>query len=89
MRELGDAVASSLTGNQTGKLGTSPNSPQAGGSGDVPQKGIVTVLDLEVSFAILQPLFYFIYLGCHSQRTEFKNSNIVETVTNITATLNC
>ncbi|XP_066246460.1 breast carcinoma-amplified sequence 3 homolog [Euwallacea similis] len=49
LRELGDAVASSLTGNQTGKLGTSPNSPQAGGSGDVPQKGIVTILDLESS----------------------------------------
>ncbi|CAH1124583.1 unnamed protein product [Ceutorhynchus assimilis] len=46
LRELGDAVASSLTGNQA-KLGTSPNSPQAGGSCDVPQKGIVTVLDIE------------------------------------------
>ncbi|XP_050300614.1 breast carcinoma-amplified sequence 3 homolog [Anthonomus grandis grandis] len=29
------------------KLGSSPNSPQAGGSADVPQKGIVTILDVE------------------------------------------
>lgn len=64
MRELGDAVASSLTGNQTGKLGTSPNSPQAGGSGDVPQKGIVTVLDLEV---ILLLMFFSLNLaGFHT-----------------------
>ncbi|KAF7285329.1 hypothetical protein GWI33_011122 [Rhynchophorus ferrugineus] len=47
LRELGDAVASSLTGNQTCKLGTSPNSPQAGGSADIPQKGIVTIMDIE------------------------------------------
>ncbi|ENN74395.1 hypothetical protein YQE_09013, partial [Dendroctonus ponderosae] len=47
LRELGDAVALSLTGNQVSKLGTSPNSPQAGCSADVPQKGIVTILDVE------------------------------------------
>ncbi|XP_030745857.1 breast carcinoma-amplified sequence 3 homolog isoform X2 [Sitophilus oryzae] len=47
LRELGDVVASSLTGNQMSKLGTSPNSPQAGGSSDVLQKGIVTILDVE------------------------------------------
>ncbi|KAL1505720.1 hypothetical protein ABEB36_005219 [Hypothenemus hampei] len=47
LKELSDAVASSLTGNQVTKLGTSPNSPQAGGSADVPQKGIVTILDVE------------------------------------------
>ncbi|CAH0561495.1 unnamed protein product [Brassicogethes aeneus] len=47
LRELGESVASSLTGNQTFKPGISPNSPQGGGTGDVSQKGIVTVLDIE------------------------------------------
>lgn len=48
LRELGETVASSLTGNPNFKPGTSPNSPQAGGQLDVPQKGIVTILDIEV-----------------------------------------
>ncbi|XP_060532300.1 breast carcinoma-amplified sequence 3 homolog [Cylas formicarius] len=47
LRELGETVASSFTGNQNFKPGTSPNSPQAGGHSDVSQKGIVTVLDIE------------------------------------------
>ncbi|VEN48848.1 unnamed protein product [Callosobruchus maculatus] len=47
LRELGETVASSLTGNSTFKPGTSPNSPQAGGLADVVQKGVVTVLDIE------------------------------------------
>lgn len=42
-------MASSLTGNTNYKPGTSPNSPQAGGQSDVPQKGVVTILDIEVS----------------------------------------
>ncbi|XP_056641626.1 breast carcinoma-amplified sequence 3 homolog [Diorhabda sublineata] len=46
LRELGESVASSLTGTNTYKPGTSPNSPQAGGQLDVPHKGIVTVLDI-------------------------------------------
>ncbi|KAJ8931403.1 hypothetical protein NQ314_015675, partial [Rhamnusium bicolor] len=47
LRELGESVASSLTGNPNFKPGTSPNSPQAGGQSDIPQKGIVTILDIE------------------------------------------
>lgn len=42
-------MASSLTGTGTFKPGTSPNSPQSGGISDVPQKGIITILDIEVS----------------------------------------
>ncbi|XP_018572462.1 breast carcinoma-amplified sequence 3 homolog isoform X2 [Anoplophora glabripennis] len=51
LRELGESVASSLTGNTNFKPGTSPNSPQAGGLSDIPQKGIVTVLDIENTVA--------------------------------------
>ncbi|CAG9819698.1 unnamed protein product [Phaedon cochleariae] len=47
LRELGESVASSLTGSGSFKPGTSPNSPQSGGMSDVPQKGIVTILDIE------------------------------------------
>uniref|UniRef100_A0A6P7FVH4 Breast carcinoma-amplified sequence 3 homolog n=1 Tax=Diabrotica virgifera virgifera TaxID=50390 RepID=A0A6P7FVH4_DIAVI len=46
LRGLGESVASSLTGNNTFKPGTSPNSPQAGGQSDVSHKGIVTILDI-------------------------------------------
>ncbi|KAG5893569.1 hypothetical protein JTB14_028336 [Gonioctena quinquepunctata] len=48
LREFGESVASSLTGNTTFKPGTSPSSPQAGGQFDIPQKGVVTILDLEI-----------------------------------------
>lgn len=47
LRELGETVASSLTGTSPYKPGGS--SPQAGGQADVLQKGIVTILDIEVS----------------------------------------
>lgn len=53
LRELGESVASSLTGTGTFKPGTSPNSPQSGGISDVPQKGIITILDIEVSNPIV------------------------------------
>ncbi|XP_008191608.1 breast carcinoma-amplified sequence 3 homolog isoform X1 [Tribolium castaneum] len=47
IREFTESVAGSLTGNPNFKPGSSTSSPQAGGVADVPQKGIVTILDIE------------------------------------------
>lgn len=52
LRELGESVASSLTGSQSYKPGTSPNSPQSGTNADIPQKGIVSIIDIEVNNAV-------------------------------------
>lgn len=46
LRELGETVASSFTGTSPYKPS---GSPQAGGQADVLQKGIVTILDIQVS----------------------------------------
>jgi hypothetical protein len=48
IREFTESVAGSLTGNPHFKPGSSTSSPQAGGAADGPQKGIVTILDVEV-----------------------------------------
>lgn len=50
LRELGETVASSLTGNSSFKPGTSPASAQSIGNtiADTLQKGVVTILDIEV-----------------------------------------
>ncbi|CAG9856672.1 unnamed protein product [Phyllotreta striolata] len=50
LRELGESVANSLTGSNNFRPGTSPNSPQAGGQADVPQNGVVTILDIGSSY---------------------------------------
>lgn len=65
LRELGETVASSFTGTSPYKPGGS--SPQAGGQADVLQKGIVTILDIEVRF------FYvvFKYLRVYSNNDWF------------------
>lgn len=47
IREFTESVAGSLAGIPNFKPGSSSSSPQAGGISDVPQKGIVTVLDIE------------------------------------------
>jgi hypothetical protein len=47
IREFTESVAGSLTGNPHFKPGSSTSSPQAGGAADGPQKGIVTILDIE------------------------------------------
>ncbi|XP_044255626.1 breast carcinoma-amplified sequence 3 homolog isoform X2 [Tribolium madens] len=48
IREFTESVAGSLTGNPNFKPGgSSTSSPQAGGAADVPQKGIITILDIE------------------------------------------
>lgn len=47
---MGETVANSLTGNPSFKPGTSPNSVQPVGNHpiDALQKGVVTILDIEV-----------------------------------------
>ncbi|KAK5643923.1 hypothetical protein RI129_007768 [Pyrocoelia pectoralis] len=49
LRELGETVASSLTGNPTFKVGSSPSNTLIIGSNgtDIVQKGVVTILDIE------------------------------------------
>ncbi|KAL3267342.1 hypothetical protein HHI36_011473 [Cryptolaemus montrouzieri] len=48
IKEFGETVANSLTGNSTFKPGVvCPGSPQSGGSSDGSQKGVVTILDIQ------------------------------------------
>lgn len=48
LRELGETVASSLTGNTHIKAGPVGVGAHGNNQADLPQKGIVTILDIEV-----------------------------------------
>lgn len=49
LRELGETVASSLTGNSHTKPGSSSGMGHGNNQTDILQKGVVTILDIEVS----------------------------------------
>lgn len=48
LRELGETVASSLTGNSHNKPGSSGNMGHGNHHSEILQKGIITILDIEV-----------------------------------------